>query len=111
MKFDFAALDAPIEAVWPVRANVPQDGGTVVVQTFNVRFVMADETELLELGRSAEGVIDTFRKVIKGVEVDGVFVDDPAFLSKVLSKAYVRIALQTAYREFCLGLGETVSGN
>lgn len=103
MKFDFAALDAAIEADWPVTIPVPQDGGKVTEQTLSVRFRMVDEAELTALGEGLEGSKASLRAVVVGF---GKGEDTPfsaELFEKMLAKPYVRLALNNAYRDFALG--------
>ncbi len=103
MKFDFATLGTAIEADWPVKIPVPQDGGTVVVQDLTVRFRMVPEDELNLLGDGAAGNKASLRAVVIGF---GKGVDEPftaELFDQMLLKPYVRLALSNAYRDFCLG--------
>ena len=103
MKFEFAKLDAAIEADWPVKISVPQDGGGVEVQNLTVRFLMVDEAELSKLGDGLEGSKASLRKVVVGFGRDETTPFTSELLDKMLTRPFVRLALNNAYRDFCLG--------
>ena len=111
MKFNFAALDAPIEADWPVTIKVPQDGGKTLEQYLTVRFRMGSEVELAKLGDGVEGSIASIRAVVVGFGKNEETPFTPELLEKMLAAPYVRLGLLNGYREFALGLGKTVAGN
>lgn len=104
MKFDFEALDHQIEADWPVKVSVPQDGGKVKVQEFSIRFRLLPDEELESLGNGVEAAKASLRLVIVGFGKgqDGELTEP--LLEKMLSRAYVRSGLNTAYGEFALGI-------
>jgi len=103
MKFDFAALDAAIEADWPVTINVPQEGGEVQQQKLTVRFRMVDEVEMQKLGDGLNGNKASLRACVIGFGKGEETPFSAELFDKMLTKPYVRLALSNAYREFCLG--------
>lgn len=104
MKFDFEALDRQIEHDWPVRVSVPLNGGKVEVQEFSIRFRLVSDEELEALGQGVEGAKASLRAVIVGFGKDETADLTEALLEKMLDRAYVRSALNTAYGEFALGI-------
>jgi hypothetical protein len=102
-KFDFKGLDQPFEADWPVTVQVPQDGGTVEPQTFMARFRMIPPETVQELIKSDDQ--DLYVKTLfvglgAGEEAD----DFEALRAKMLSRPYVRLAIQRSFSEFQAGV-------
>lgn len=101
-KFDFASLDQPFEADWPVTVNVPQDGGTVIAQEFMARFRLLDQAALDAVKASADG--DAFPRAFWigfGSGEDTVFT--PELFHAVMQRQYTRAGLVAAYYEFVTG--------
>jgi hypothetical protein len=104
MKFDFGSLDRDIEADWPVRVSVPQDGGKAQEEVFLVRFRVTSDADLISLGMGVEAAKKSLRKCIVGLaQSEGRELTDE-LLTKMLDRAYIRTALVTAYSEFSLGI-------
>lgn len=104
MKFNFESLDSEIEFDWPVRVSVPLDGGKVQEQTFSIRFRLASDEALEALGSGVEGAKASLRHVIVGFGKAEEAQLTEELLEKMLDRAYVRSALNTAYGEFALGI-------
>ena len=101
-KFDFASLDQPFEADWPVTVNVPQDGGTVIEQTFMARFRLLDQKALDAITADADK--DAFLAAFWigfGPGEDTAFT--PEIFSGCMQRQYVRAALVNAYYGFAAG--------
>lgn len=104
VKFDFARLDQPFEADWPVLVQVPQDGGTVAEEQFMARLRMLSADEL----KSADKTDDPGRAVPRmamigfGKGEEQTF--SPELLEKMMDVGYVRIALNRAYGQFSVGV-------
>lgn len=103
MKFDFASLDAPYEADWPVNIPVPQDGGKIQKQKVILRFRTVPDGDLIEMGQGAEAAKAGLRAVVVGFGKAEEQTFSPALLDLMLERAYVRLALIAAYGEFALG--------
>lgn len=101
VKFDFKTLGQPFEADWPVTVQVPQDGGKVQEQTFEVRFrtLTKEEQEQLE----AEGVDAPTEKLrLALVDVKGETFS-PELVEQLLGTPYVFLGMLRAYTTFVLG--------
>lgn len=104
MKFNYAALDAPIEADWPVTVRVPMDGGETQEQRFTARFRFVPEEALLACGETVKGAKEALRMVFVGLGKDeGVpFTDE--LRDRMIDPPWVRLALNATYRQFVMGI-------
>lgn len=102
-KFDFGSLDRPFEADWPVKVNVPQDGGTVAEETFTVRFRVLTDDEMTAVEKHKEPSKELIRQAAIGFAQDAGAEFSPALLEQMLSRGFVRLALNRAYGEFAMG--------
>lgn len=100
LKFDFKTLEQPFEADWPVAVSVPQDGGTVQEQTFDVRFRTLTAEETTNVDNSADPAAAKLRLALVDVK-DETF--SPALVEKLLSVGFVQMALLRAHSKFILG--------
>lgn len=99
-KFDFSALQKGFTAVWPVTVNVPQDGGTVKEETFNVRFRLLGQEEINTLAKDADPF--AIAKAYLVEMVDGPELTD-AMKTAMLDAGWVRGGLAAAYNQFATG--------
>ncbi len=100
LKFDFKTLEQPFEADWPVTVTVPQDGGTVEEQTFDVRFRTLTPSEATNVDNSPDPAAAKLRLAL--VDVKGETFS-PALVEKLLGVGFVQMALLRAYSKFVLG--------
>lgn len=100
LKFDFKTLEQPFEADWPVTVSVPQDGGTVQEQTFDVRFRTLTPEETTNVDNSGDPAAAKLRLAL--VDVKGETFS-PALIEKLLGVGFVQMALLRAYSKFILG--------
>lgn len=105
MKFDFASLqEKAFENDWPVNVQVPQEGGKTQEQTFMVRFRFVPEEELQALGDGVEGAKASLREVVAGFGKGEEEEFSEELFELMLTRPYVRLALNKAYGEFVLGV-------
>lgn len=104
MKFDFERLEHEIEADWPVRCNVPQDGGKVQEEIFQVRFRLHPDTELVHMGLGLTAQKESLRKCVVGFGKEETQVFTPELFDRMLNQAFIRYALISAYGDFALGI-------
>lgn len=103
VKFNTETLKTGFKAVWPVNVNVPQDGGTVEVQTFDAVFLALtpEETEEAQQAKDPNAWPNRFWVGLPGVE-PADFTE--AYRKLFLDRGYVRQALVTAYIQFAQGI-------
>lgn len=99
-KFDFSSLQKGFKAVWPVTVNVPQDGGTVQEETFDVRFRLLGQEEINKLATDPDPY--AIAKAYLVEIIDGPKLT-PEFLAAFLDAPWVREGLKTAYGQFATG--------
>lgn len=105
LEFDFDALDTQIEADWPVEVSVPKDGGKTEIQKLNVRYRLLSDAELEAVNAPGkDSAREAMRLAIVGFGKDTKREFTPAALEKMLSKGYVRLALNRAYGGFSMGI-------
>ncbi|MFD3263330.1 hypothetical protein [Phenylobacterium ferrooxidans] len=109
VKFDFKRLGQPFEADWPVRVNVPQDGGGVQAEDFTARFrlLTKDDFEAITQGE-APGLLkgdpdgyNTWRMCLVGLKDEHLTAE---LKEGLLSAPYVRQAIIAAYQQFSQGI-------
>ena len=100
VKFNFKTLEQSFEADWPVTVQVPQDGGTVQAQTFDVRFRLLTKAEEETADKAKEPLEARLRLAL--VDVKGETFSD-ALVDALLSKAYIAVGLIRAYGLFATG--------
>lgn len=100
LKFDFKTLEQPFEADWPVKVAVPQDGGTVQEQVFEVRFRTLTPAELTEVDAAPDPAEAKIRKAL--VDVKGETFS-PELVEQLIARAYIFVALLRAHTSFVLG--------
>lgn len=100
LKFDFKSLGQPFEADWPVTVQVPQDGGTVQEQTFDVRFRTLTKAELAQVETAEDSPTEKLRLAL--VDVKGETFS-PELREDMLGTPYVFLGLLRAYTTFLLG--------
>lgn len=101
-KFNFGGLDKPFEADWPVSIPVPQDGGTVELQTIMARFRLLSPAELEAVKETRDD--DAFLKAFWigfGKGEDEPFTEGT--VNKMLGFQFIRQAFLTAYFAFASG--------
>jgi hypothetical protein len=111
VKFDFSSLETGYEALWPVKASVPQDGGGFQEQTFvaRLRHVTVDEINNAMTAAQADGTfgITTVPSLyFVGLGPDEKATWSPQLRDKMLSIRWVREALDRAYKNFASGGAE-----
>lgn len=97
---------------WPVTVNVPQDGGRVLAETFDVDFKVLTQSELRPFGdiRPSDdeskdmlnAVVVGWPKGPKGEDGQPVPFDEDA-KAELLGTTYARTALYNAYSEIQTG--------
>lgn len=100
LKFDFKTLEQPFEADWPVTVSVPQNGGGVQEQTFEVRFRTLTAEETADVDNSADPAAAKLRLALVDVK-DETFT--PALVEQMLGRGYVQMGLLRAHAKFILG--------
>lgn len=109
VKFDFKTLGQPFEADWPVRVNVPQDGGGVQVEEFTARFriLTKEDFEVIAQGaapRLIKGDPDgynTWRMCLVGLKDEELTSE---LMEAMMAAPYARQAIITAYQQFSQGI-------
>lgn len=105
-QFEFLDLEQPLRAEWPVKVNVPQDGGGVKVKTFTVLFELVPQEDILKI--VSDPNLDRYslhRRQIVGFGKDHTgqsFSDE--LLIRMLGRPYVQAALAEAYQAFSCGI-------
>lgn len=106
VKFDFTGLDQPFAADWPVKVNVPQDGGKTVEQEFTARFLLLDKAKIDELTADAtnpDAYLHAFFVGLPGDQVpEGKTFEEMRAL--MLARPNVRMALIKAFSGFQAGI-------
>lgn len=100
LKFDFKTLEQPFEADWPVTVQVPQDGGTVQEQTFDVRFRTLTPAEADEVAARPDPAESKIRKVL--VDVKGEAFSSE-LVEQMIHTPWVFVGLLRAHTSFSLG--------
>lgn len=100
-KFDFSSLQKGFTATWPVTVNVPQDGGTVTEETFDVRFRLLGQEEINRLAKDPDPF--AIAKAYLVEIVDGPKLT-PEVLTAFLDTPWIRAGLATAYNQFATGI-------
>lgn len=103
VKFDFKTLETGFEAVWPVSVNVPQDGGAIEVQTFDMVFrtLTAEEHDAAQKSSDPDAWPNAFMVRLAG---DNAQELTPEFRKQLLGRAYVRQGIITSYVQFSQGI-------
>ncbi len=97
LKFDLKTLERPFEANWPVKVQVPQDGGGVEEQEFTARFRTLTPAERdVTAGRHLEQL----KLALMQVEGDDVTAD---MFELLIGRGYVLTALLKARTGFEIG--------
>lgn len=105
-QFEFLDLEQPLRAEWPVKVNVPQDGGGVAVKTFTAVFELLSQEDILAI--VADPNLDRYslqRRQVLGFGKDHKgppFTD--ALLIRMLGRPYMAEALAAAYQDFSRGI-------
>ncbi|HEY3697670.1 hypothetical protein [Phenylobacterium sp.] len=108
VKFDFKSLEQPFEVDWPVTVSEPQDGGTVKESVFTarIRLLTPEETESLNRKVVGEDGPADINAWLNGMWI-GLGAEEGELTSELrgllLSRQYVRSALQKAYYEAAAG--------
>jgi len=103
-KFNFKTLGSPIEADWPVKIPVPQDGGTVEIQELDVRFVLLTAEQIKALDAKDDAIKNALRAAITGFGKTEPTKFTPELLEQLLAMPFVLRALNLAYGEFSIGV-------
>lgn len=106
-KFNFSTLETGFEALWPVTVKVPQDGGTIEVQTFTARLRALSKDD----AKAAIASDDPFAAYKLGIVAvpDAPPIRDPngqplPFFDQLLAPEWVRDGFDAAFREFRTGV-------
>lgn len=103
-KFDFKTLGSPIEADWPVKISVPQDGGTVEIQELDVRFRLLTEEQIKALDAKDNAIKNALREAIIGFGKSETTPFTPQLLEELLAAPYAVRGLNQGYGEFSIGI-------
>ena len=106
MKFNFSTVGQPFEADWPIKVQVPQDGGKVQEQTFHARFRMGSDEQLLKLGATIQDTKDVLREVFVGFGAGTEETFTTELREQLLATYWTRVALNNAYLRFAQGVAE-----
>jgi hypothetical protein len=92
---------------WPVVVEFPVSGGKFHKETFDAEFVRLSQTEIAEIGQSADDKTAIKRVMVgwKGVTDDGEelpFSEDA--LDRMLDIPLVAMSILAAYRDSVLGI-------
>lgn len=106
-KFDFRTLETGYAADWPVKVQVPVDGGTFETREFSARFRSLTADEQAGLERDHADLSDRLEQTLRLGFVDlGKAEGDkltPELFGKLWGDERVRLALIQAYGEFRRG--------
>lgn len=100
IKFDFKTLEQPFEADWPVTVMVPQDGGIVQEQVFDVRFRTLTPAELEEVDGSDQPAENKIRKALVDVKGEDFTAE---LVETLIARHYIFVGLLRAHTSFVLG--------
>lgn len=100
LKFDFKTLEQTFAADWPVTVQVPQDGGTVQEQTFDVRFRTLTPEEQAEVDAQPDPAEAKIRVAL--VDVKGETFS-PELREQMIGRPWIFVGLLRAYTAFLLG--------
>ena len=104
-KFEFASLDRPFEADWPVVVQVPGDGGIVTPQTFMARLRLLSLEEIEATLEAPDFSARSLpRQFFVGFGREEIFDGDfEAVRERLLEVAWTRDGLNGAYKQFAAG--------
>lgn len=102
-KFDFGSVERAFEALWPVTVQVPVDGGKTEDQEFTVKFRLLSDEEFEAAQQDPEPAKALMRRAVSEI-VDAGEAVTAELLEKLLSRGYVRLALNKAYGQFSMGI-------
>jgi hypothetical protein len=100
VKFSFATLEQPFEADWPVKVQVPKDGGGFEEQTFLARFRLEPATDEAQTEPAAPGESFPFLVALGKGEPELT----PELRKQLAARLYVRMAIYRAWQEFQMGV-------
>lgn len=103
-QFDFKTLGSPIEADWPVKINVPQDGGATQVQTLVARLRLLTEQQVKDFDAQPDAINSALKAAVVGFGAAEKTTFTPELLEQMLAVPYVKRALNLAYGEFSNGI-------
>lgn len=106
VKFDFASLDNPFEADWPVRVPVPMDDGKVEEQVFSARFRLLRGPEQEAAVKEDKDGNELLRRFFVGFGKTEARQLTPELFLQMVTTPYVRNALLGAWTKFCAGIPE-----
>jgi hypothetical protein len=106
-KFDFASLERPFEADWPVTVQEPKDGGYTTPKELSVRFrtlTDVDKDAIAALkAAGGDGAREELRLAIVGFGKDETVEWSDDMFELLMGRSYVAMALFRAKAQFEMG--------
>ncbi|MFN3582617.1 hypothetical protein [Phenylobacterium sp.] len=103
-KFNFKRLEEPFEADWPVKVNVPEDGGKTTVEEFMARFRIVRDAQPPAIADPATELTDA--------EQQASAEPTPTEAAAILERAHRKLREKAVeqWRAWFVGFGKPTSG-